>query len=89
MQSSTLSSELISTKTCVEDVQYFFYKMRIIGVPLLEGHANTLLCGNNLFWAIASRVGSVFKNKHSLVAYDAVIWGVMSGIVPIGWIYTN
>jgi hypothetical protein len=87
--SSTFSSELIALRTGTHLSQYIRFKLRMFGIPIVEGHATNVLCDNESVVKNSTNVESVLNKKHSLVAYHYVHWAVAAGIITVAWIWSE
>jgi hypothetical protein len=86
VESSTFSSEFIALRTGTQASQYLCFKLRMSGVPIVEGHATTIFCDNESVVKNSTNVESVLNKKHSSVAYHYVHWAVAAGIITVAWI---
>jgi hypothetical protein len=68
VESSTFSSELIALRAGTEASQYIFFKLRMFGIPIVEGHATNIFCDNESVVKNSTKVESVLNKKHSSIA---------------------
>jgi hypothetical protein len=66
--------------------QYLRFKLRMLGIPIVEGHATNVFCDNESVVNNSTNVESVLNKKHSSVAYHYVCWAVADGIITVAWI---
>jgi hypothetical protein len=87
VESSTFSSEFISLRTGTEASQYIGFKLRMFGIPIVEGHVTNIFCDDNeSVVKNSTKVESVLNKKHSSIAYHYVRWAVAAGIIAVAWI---
>jgi hypothetical protein len=86
VESSTFSSEFIALRAGVEASQYIRFKLRMFGIPIIEGHATNIFCDNESVVKNSTKVESVLNKKHSSIAYHYVRWAVAAGIITVAWI---
>ena len=46
VETSAFLAEFIAMKNCIEDVEHLRFKLRMFGVPLIDGHATHIFCDN-------------------------------------------
>ena len=86
VETSAFSSEYLALKTCLEDVEHIRFKLRMFGVPIMEGHATNVFCDNEAVVKNSCNVDSTLNKKHSSVAYHFTRWCVAAGVATLGWI---
>jgi hypothetical protein len=86
VKSSTFSSEFIALKAGVECAAYARFKLRMLGVPMIEGHANNIFCDNESVVRNSSNIDSALNKKHLSIAYHYVRWAVAAGIITVACI---
>ena len=87
---STLSSEFIALKQCIEDVKYLRFKLRMFGIPLSEDQPTIfILCDNEEVCKNTSNVESFLNKKHSTIAYHFSRWNMAAGVCTITLIPTG
>jgi hypothetical protein len=86
VESSTFSSEFIALRTGTQASQYLRFKLRMFGIPIVEGHTTNIFCDNESVVKNSTNVESVLNKKHSSVAYHYVRWTVAAGIITVAWI---
>jgi hypothetical protein len=86
VESSTFSSEFIALRTGTQASHYLRFKLRMFGIPIVEGHARNAFCDNESVVKNSTNVESVLNKKHSSVAYHYVRWAVAVGIIIVIWI---
>ena len=84
---STLTSEFIALKACMERVIGIRFKLRMFGIPI-DGTAD-ILCDNQSVVNNSSRFESTLNKKHASMAYYAVRWSVAVGIIRVGKVHKD
>jgi hypothetical protein len=62
------------------------FKLRMFGIPIVEGHATNVFCDNESVVKNSTNVESVLNKKHSSIAYHYVRWAVAAGVITVAWI---
>ena len=86
VETSAFLAEFLALKACIEDVEYLRFKLRMFGIPILNGDATSLFCDNESVVKNSTNVDSTLNKKHSSVAYHFARWCVAAGICTLGWI---
>jgi len=94
IESSAFSAEYIALKTCVEEIEYVRFKLRMFRVPLIEekgdvDHATNVYCDDEAVVKNNTNVESTLSKKHSSCAYNFTRWQVAAGVVTIAWVPTK
>lgn len=83
---STFSSEFIALKVCTEAIEHLRYKMRMFGIPLVQGTPAHVFCDNESVVKNLTHIESVLHRKHNSIAYHYVRWMVAAGVISLAWI---
>jgi hypothetical protein len=86
VESSTFGSEFIAPRAGTEAAQYLQFKLRMVGIPMVEGHATNIFCDNESVVRNSTNVESVLNKKHNSIAYHYVRWAVAAGVITVAWI---
>ena len=90
VETSAFSSEFISLKQCIEDVEHLRFKLRIFGIPIHDdGEPTHILCDNNSVVTNTYNVESSLNKKHSYISYHFSRWNVAAGVFQISWVPTG
>ena len=90
VETSAFSSEFITLKQCIEDVEHLRFKLRMFEIPIHDdGEPTHILCDNNSVVTNTSNVESSLKKKHSSIAYNFSRWNVAAGVCQIAWVPTG
>mmetsp|Transcript_5466 Transcript_5466/g.8359 ORF Transcript_5466/g.8359 Transcript_5466/m.8359 type:complete len:172 (-) Transcript_5466:229-744(-) len=94
IESIAFSAQYIALKTCVEEIEYVRFKLRMFGIPLVgdhenNDHATNIYCDNEAVVKNNTNVESILSEKHSSCAYNFTRWQVAAGVVTIGWVPTK
>ena len=84
---STYGLELIATRIAVDMTIEAGYKLRMLGIPVME---SSLLVGDNMSVVLNTTIpSSPLKKKHLRCAYNYVREAIAAGIINYGHIDTN
>jgi hypothetical protein len=87
VESSTFGSEFITLRAGTEAAQYLRFKLRMFGIPVVEGHATNVFWDNESVVRNSTYVESALNNKkHNSIAYHYVRWCVAAGVITVAWI---
>jgi hypothetical protein len=86
VETSSFSSEFIALKAGVECAAYARFKLRMFGIPMIEGHGTNIFCDNENVVKNSSNIESALNKKHSSIAYHYVRWAVAAGTITVAWI---
>ena len=85
VKASTFGSEFIALKTCIEAITHLRYKLRMFGIPMVEGPTE-VICDNESVVRNSTLVESTLNKKHNSIAYHYVRWNVAASVVQLSWI---
>ena len=86
VESRTFPSEFISLKDGFECALYTRLKLRMFGIPMIEGHATKIFCDNESVAITFPNIKSALNKNKSSIVYHYIQWDVASGIITIAWI---
>jgi hypothetical protein len=66
--------------------QYLRFKLRMFGIPMVEGHATNVFCDNESVVRNSTNVESSLNKKHNSIAYHYVRWCVAAGVITVALI---
>ena len=71
VKTSAFSSECISMKQCIENIEYLRFKLRMLGVPFAEERPSTYIWFDiEIVVKNSSNVDSKLNKKHSEIAFN-------------------
>ena len=84
------SSEFITMKHCIDNIEYLQFKLQMFGVPLAKNKQSTyILCDNKSLVKNSSNVDSKLNKKHSAIASNFMWWNMAAGVCTVAWIPTG
>ena len=87
VETSTYGSELVAGRVAVEGIIEIRYKLRMLGVPVLEP---TLMLGDNMSVVLNTTVpSSQLKKKHKACAYHRIRECIAAGIIRFSHIVST
>ena len=81
VEASTVSSDFIAAKACVEHITALRYKLLILGITVVEStkiHFDNEIVVNNF-----SILSSNMNKKHIYIAYYLLKWHIAAGIIKV------
>ena len=84
VESATYGAEMVAGRLAVEQVMDVRYKLRMLGVPVLE--SSVLLGDNQSVITSCSIPSSNLKKKHNSIAYHRIREAVAAGIVKLRYV---
>ena len=84
VESATYGAEMVAGRLAVEQVRDIRYKLRMLGVPVLD--ASVLIGYNQTIITSRSIPSSNLKKKHDSIAYHRIRETVAVGIVKLRYI---
>jgi hypothetical protein len=86
VESSTFGCEFIALRAGTEAAQYLRFKLRMFGIPKVEGHVTDVFCDNESVVENSTNVESLLNKKHNSIAYHYVRSCVVAGVISVAWI---
>ena len=62
------------------------FKLRIIRIPMDEGHVTNIFCNKESFVNNSTKLESMLNKKHNSIAYHYTRWNCAAGIVTVAWV---
>ena len=87
VESATYGAEMVAGRLAVEQVMDIRYKLRMLGVPVLE--ASVLIGDNQSVITSCSIPSSNLKKKHNSITYHRIRKAVAAGIVTLRYIKSS
>eukprot|EP00978_Attheya_sp_CCMP212_P034977 scaffold149828_cov60-Attheya_sp.AAC.2 len=89
VEASTVSSEFIAMKACIEAIEALRFKLLMFGVPLPRGEPTHVFCDNESVVKNSTSIESTLNKKHSSIAYHYTRWSSVASVVSVAWINTQ
>ena len=89
VETSSFSAEFIAMKACVEAIQHLRFKLRMFGIPMVDGDPTFVLSDNESVVNNSTKVESTLNKKHSSVAYHYTRWATAARIISVAWVPGN
>ena len=83
-ESATYGAEMVAGRLAVEQVMDIRYKLRILGVPVLE--SSVLMGDNQSVITSCSIPSSNLKKKHNSIAYHRIREAIAAGIIKLKYV---
>ena len=90
VETSAFSSNFISLKHYIQDVEQLRLKLQMFEIPISEEQSATvIICGNESVVKNTSNIKSSLNRKHSAIAYHFSRWNMADGVCTIACIPTG